>query len=214
MLNHFPNDRVNNFCDAVFAIAMTLLILEIKIPNIEDFKAHGTWVVLARLIPSFVGFVISFLVTALYWRLHLTFAQSIKSYDSKLLWLNIWLLMSIVLLPFSTAFYARYFNQHGPFIFYCSNLVIIGVLNLLLLNAIVRKEGYTGILTPVNVTRLRIRNLIAPSIWALSAALEFLAPWPARFLFILIFVIQAIADRRFDLKEKLAKETLSNKIAD
>jgi len=66
MLNRFPSDRVNNFCDAVFAIAMTLLILEIKIPTTTDLTSYETLGVMRRLIPSFIGFFISFLVTALY----------------------------------------------------------------------------------------------------------------------------------------------------
>ncbi len=205
MLNRFPNDRINNFCDAVFAIAMTLLILEIKIPSPEALEEFGTWGVLARLIPSFIGFIISFLVTALYWRLHLTLAGFVKSYDNRLLWLNVWLLMSIVLLPFSTAFYAKYFREHGPFIFYCVNLVAIGLLNLFMLNYIVRKEGHSEILTPLVVGRLRTRIIIAPIIWALSIPLEFVEPWTARFLFILIFIVQGISERRFDKKERLAK---------
>jgi uncharacterized membrane protein len=204
MLNRFPNDRINNFCDAVFAIAMTLLILEIKIPSSETLKEFGTWGVLARLIPSFVGFVISFLVTALYWRLHLTLAGFVKSYDNRLLWLNVWLLMSIVLLPFSTAFYAKGYNQHGPFIFYCVNLVMIGLFNLFMLNHIVRKEGHSETLTPLVIGRLRMRIIIAPTIWALSIPLEFMEPWTARFLFIMIFVVQGISERRFDRKERLA----------
>ncbi len=206
MINRFPNDRINNFCDAVFAIAMTLLILEIKIPSTEAFQEFGTLGVLRRLIPSFLGFIISFLVTALYWRLHLTLAQFVKSYDNRLLWLNVWLLMSIVLLPFSTAFYAKGYNQHGPFIFYCINLVMIGLFNLFMLNYIVRKEGYSETLTPLVVGRLRMRIIIAPIIWALSVPLEFVEPWSARFLFILIFIVQAFSERRFDRKERQASQ--------
>jgi uncharacterized membrane protein len=206
MLNRFPNDRINNFCDAVFAIAMTLLILEIKIPSVEDLRSHGTGGALLRLIPSFVGFMISFLVTALYWRLHLTLAQFAKSYDNRLLWYNIWLLMAIVLLPFSTGFYSKYFNDaSGPFIFYCANLIAIGMINFFMFNYIVRKEGYSETLTPSIAARLRSRIIIAPIFWALSIPLEFVEPIAARFLFILIFVVEAIAQRRFEKREQLAQ---------
>jgi uncharacterized membrane protein len=207
MLNRFPNDRINNFCDAVFAIAMTLLILEIKIPIGADIISYGVDGVLLRLIPSFIGFVISFLVIALYWRLHLTMAQFVKSYDNKLLWFNIWLLMFIVLLPFSTAFYAKYFNdQGGSFVFYCINLIAIGMINFFMFNYIVRKEGHSESLTPSIAARLRSRIGIPPIIWALSIPLEFVEPWAARFLFVLIFVVEGIAQRRFEKKEKLAKQ--------
>ena len=198
MLNRFPNDRINNFCDAVFAIAMTLLILEIKIPATDDLIQFGTVKILRRLIPSFTSFLISFLVTALYWRAHLTLAQFIKSYDNKLLWYTIWLLMMVVLLPFSTAFYAKNFNYNGPFVVYCINLVLIGLFNFLMLNYVVRKEGYSESLTKQIVTKLRFRSLSAPLIWSISAFWVLVEPFSARFLFILIFVAQAIGERILD----------------
>ena len=210
MLNRFPNDRVNNFCDAVFAIAMTLLILEIKIPATEDVKALGTPGVLIKLIPSFIGFFISFIVTALYWRAHLTLAQFIKIYDNRLLWLTIWLLMSVVLLPFSTALYAKNFNYNGPFIVYCINLVMIGLFNFFMINYIVRKEGYSEMLSKSVATRLRFRSMLAPLIWALSAVWVFIEPNSARVLFILIFLIQAIGERILIKKEKSLTEAKSS----
>ena len=210
MLNRFPNDRVNNFCDAVFAIAMTLLILEIKIPATEDVKALGTPGVLIKLIPSFIGFFISFIVTALYWRAHLTLAQFIKTYDNRLLWLTIWLLMSVVLLPFSTALYAKSFNYNGPFIVYCINLVMIGLFNFFMINYIVRKEGYSEMLSKSVATRLRFRSMLAPLIWALSAVWVFIEPNSARVLFILIFLIQAIGERILIKKEKSLTEAKSS----
>ena len=180
---------------------MTLLILEIKIPSTDDVKNLGTVVVLKRLIPSFIGFLISFLVTALYWRAHLTLAQSIKSYDNKLLWYTVWLLMMVVLLPFSTAFYVKNFNYNGPFVVYCINLVLMGAFNFFMLNYVVRKEGYTDMLTKSSVTKLRFRSLCAPLIWGLSALWVLVEPTSARFLFILIFVVQAIGERIIDKRE-------------
>jgi uncharacterized membrane protein len=129
MFNRFPNDRINNFCDAVFAIAMTLLILEIKIPAPNIVNDFGTWGALKKLTPNFAGFIVSFLVIALYWRAHLLLAQFIKVYDNKMLWLTIFLLFFIVLLPFSTAFYSTYPNYNNTFIFYCTNLLLIGLFN-------------------------------------------------------------------------------------
>ena len=195
MLNRFPNDRVNNFCDAVFAIAMTLLILEIKIPATDDLISNGTLGVLRKLIPSFISFLISFLVTAVYWRAHLVLAQFIKTYDNRLLWLTVWLLMMVVLLPFSTAFYSKNFGHTGPFVIYCINLTLIGIFNLLMINYIVRKEGYSEMLTKGVVIKLRFRALSAPIIWTLSAIWAFVEPVSARFLFILIFVALAIGEK-------------------
>lgn len=157
MTNRFPNDRVNNFSDAIFAIAITLLVLEVKIPPREDLQSLGTIGVLERLIPSFIGLLISFFVTALYWRAHLTLAKYIRSYDNRMLWLTVWLLLFVVLLPFSTGFYAKNFNYNGPFIFYCLNLVMIGFFNYWMVRYMIRKEGIGGELTPLVASWLSFR---------------------------------------------------------
>jgi uncharacterized membrane protein len=197
MINRFPNDRVNNFSDAIFAIAITLLVLEVKIPSSEDLHSIETLGVLQKLIPSFVSLLISFFVTALYWRAHLTLAQFIRTYDNKLLWLTLWLLLFVVLLPFSTGFYAKNFGDDGPFVFYCFNLVMIGFFNLMMVRYTIRKEGFSETLTPLLAQWLLFRSRIAPVIWALSAVLVFVAPNLARFAFVTIFIIQAIGERRF-----------------
>jgi uncharacterized membrane protein len=202
MNDRFHTDRINNFCDAVFAIAMTLLILEIKVPNHEQMESIGLVGSLKHLIPSFVGFLISFLVTGLYWRAHLSIAKYAKSYDNRQLWLTIWLLLFIVLLPFSTALYSEYFNYNHSFIFYCANLVLIGLFHFLLVSSIIRKEGFTGELTPDIARWIKIRSLMAPAIWALSIVWVFIEPLSARFVFISIFVIQMFVDRKF--RKKLA----------
>lgn len=196
MINRYPNDRVNNFSDAIFAIAITLLVLEVKVPSAQDLAQYGTAGVLLKLIPSFISLLVSFFVTALYWRSHLTIAQFIRTYDNKLLWLNLWLLLFVVLLPFSTGFYAKNFTADGPFLIYCVNLVMIGVFNYAMIRNVIRKEGYTELMTPALAKWLTFRAWVAPVIWAASGALVFVAPTLARYAFILIFIIQAISERR------------------
>ena len=63
----YDKSRVSGFCDAVFSIAMTLLILEIDVPSVEALNTNGFSSLLANRIPSFIGFFVSFIVIALYW---------------------------------------------------------------------------------------------------------------------------------------------------
>ncbi len=88
----YDKSRVINFSDAVYSIAMTLLVLEIGIPTYKAFSSNDTWTLLAKRIPSFIGLVVSFLVTALYWLEHLRCMRLVSTIDAKLLWLNIFLL--------------------------------------------------------------------------------------------------------------------------
>src|SRR5436190_6795291 len=102
----FPTDRVVYFSDAVFAIAITLLVIEIKIPTHEQIEVLGYAGVLNKLIPLFIGFFITFMVTVIFWRSHLSMFHQVKEIDNTLLWTNILLLMFVALLPFSSGFYS------------------------------------------------------------------------------------------------------------
>ena len=197
MFSRFPKDRINNFCDAVFAIAMTLLILEIKIPADEFIREYGTLTALRQLLPNFLGFFITFLVTAVYWRSHLRLAQYIKEYDNRLLWLTIFLLLFVVLLPFSTALYSQSGNYNGPFVFYCLNLVAIGLLNYFMVRYVVRNQGYDETLTRPRAALLKVKAISAPLVWAIAAVWVLVEPISARFMFLLIFAAIPFIERRF-----------------
>lgn len=180
---------------------MTLLVLELKIPSSQNLSTYGTWQVLIDLIPGFIGFTVSFLVTALYWRAHLSIARLTKTYDNRLLWYTIGLLFFVVLMPFSTAFYSNNFNYNGPFLVYCANLVFIGLFNVIILHYIIRKEGYSESFTPAMAEVLRFRSITAPVVWTISGFWVFVEPYSARFLFLSIFLLIAIKERR--MKKKL-----------
>ena len=88
----FPHDRVVFFSDAVFAIAITLLAIELKPPTEILVAQFGQAVAWAHQIPLFVAFVISFLVSALFWASHMQAWKMVDRVTPGLLWLNICLL--------------------------------------------------------------------------------------------------------------------------
>ncbi len=198
----FDKSRVISFCDAIFSIAITLLVLEIAIPNYKIVEEHGTWKVLQNRIPSFIGLVVSFFVTALYWVAHMRITKYVSTIDSKLLWINILLLFFIVLLPFSTAFYVGGFTLTGPFAFYCFNLAAIGFFNYIMVKYIIKKEkGKTG-LTLLKGKREKARSLNGLLIWILAGIMAFILPLLARYIFILIFIINIFINRYYKNKIK------------
>jgi uncharacterized membrane protein len=202
----FDKDRVISFSDAVFSIAMTLLILEVVIPSYKEIEKGNTLEVLSNRIPSFIGLIVSFLVTTLYWIGHMRITKYASTIDGKILWYNIGLLFFIVLLPFSTAFYVKGFGYKGPFAFYCFNLSAIGFFNYLLNVYIPKKEkGLTGI-TPLLEKYFKLRALNAFLIWAFAGILAFYLPLTARLLFILLFIFEFILKKYF--QKKIKKETI------
>jgi len=201
--NIYDKNRVINFSDAVFSIAMTLLVLEISIPAYAQVKEEGTLSALSSLIPSFIGFLVSFLVIALYWVAHLRISKYIDQVNGKLLWLNIFLLMFVVLLPFSTAFYVGSVTQNGPFIFYSINLAVIGFFNFLIARYVLKSQPSGQALTKPKKQWLLLVALNSAAIWILAALIAPIFPVLSRYIWILIFVFQYIITRR--LKKQLAK---------
>ncbi|MEP6628093.1 MAG: TMEM175 family protein, partial [Ginsengibacter sp.] len=128
----FQLERMILFSDAVFAIAITLLIIDLKIPDIPapvtDQKMSNSVI---SLIPKFTGFVLSFFIIGLYWTIHHRIFGFIIGYTNKLVWLNLIFLFGIVLMPFSTSFYSEYLLEYLklPVIFYAINISFLGVMN-------------------------------------------------------------------------------------
>jgi len=201
----YDKSRVINFSDAVFSIVMTLLILEVGVPSITALNKLSFGTVLANRIPDFIGLVVSFLVSALYWVGHIKLMKFVSVVTGKLLWINIFFLLTIVLLPFSTAMYVNGFDYPGPFMFYCINLAVIGVFNLIMTRYVYYSENKKTGFTRVLYRWYRARSLNVLIIWVLAALCTPVFPGFARVIFIFLFVIQFIIDRRFKRKMLLAQ---------
>jgi uncharacterized membrane protein len=102
-------DRLVNFSDAVFAIAITRLALDVRLPNIDSVAARPPLAPqLVVLAPSLFAFTLSFVVIGGYWVAHHRLFKFVERYDTRLLWLNLLTLFCIALLPFPTQVIAKY----------------------------------------------------------------------------------------------------------
>lgn len=202
----FPTDRVLYFSDAIFAIAITLLVLEIKLPTSEEMTSLGVQGFLSKSIPRFIGFLVSFLVTALYWKAHMSLGKHVKETDGRLLWINLWLLLFVVLMPFSTAFFSNNFGHNGSFIFYCLNLVAIGACMFWMTTYVIKNNDLVTKLGREATRYMKRRAIISPIIFLFCVGFVFISPLIARFGFLLIFIFQAILDRSYKKKLEAAAE--------
>lgn len=133
----FQLERMILFSDAVFAIAITLLVIEIKIPELHDQVTDKALLhSLGHLVPKFVGFVVSFMLIGIYWTIHHRLFGFVTNYDRKLLLLNLVFLCFIALMPFSTGFYSEYAGPElyreqlkVPMTFYVLNFCCVGFTN-------------------------------------------------------------------------------------
>lgn len=135
----FQVERLILFSDAVFAIAITLLIIEIKIPEVagEIVTNQSFWHAFTFSIPKFLGFFMSFSMIGLFWSKHHQMFGFVTNYSPRLIFLNLFYLCTIVLMPYSTAIYSeyslgRYESLIIPFLFYSINIVLAGFASFLL----------------------------------------------------------------------------------
>lgn len=179
--NKFQLDRIALFSDAIFAIAITLLIIEIKVPKLhgEAVSNHELWEALFHLLPEFIGFFVSFLVIGMYWMTHHRLFKFVTHVSQKLLWGNLLFMLPIIIMPFSTALFSEYYNAslNAPLIMYAANIMLSGLLLYRLWRIVYQpkneiSEGLTPVLFRYNSTR----SLAIPAMFAFALLLYFIIP--------------------------------------
>lgn len=97
-------ERLRTLADGVFAIVMTLLVLELSVPVIKGSSGNSELLhKLAEMWPEFLIYGLSFMILGVFWVIHHSLYADVKRYDTTLVWLNIVFLMFVSLIPFSTA---------------------------------------------------------------------------------------------------------------
>jgi len=187
----FQLERLILFSDAVFAIAITLLVIEIKIPEIHEKPVTDNAVLhkLAELIPKFVGFLVSFLLIGQYWMVHHRMFSFVINFTDRLIWLNILFLFAIALMPFSTGFYSEYVLRGvvTPVIFYTANIALLGLANFLMWRYLSnQKNNLTENLTPALAKYFSLRALTVPTIFVIFSFVYLYNPTIAFFIPMLI----------------------------
>jgi hypothetical protein len=122
--------RVLALTDGVFAIIITLLVLEIHVPELT--QGHSLNEALAEVRPSLVAFVISFILAGMYWVGHRDLFALIRRTDRGLVWLNILYLLPLCLLPFGAGLLGRYDTEPVALRIYGLNLVVIAVMRVVI----------------------------------------------------------------------------------
>ena len=188
-------ERLIFFSDAVFAIAITLLSLEIRLPDgIEAFSNAALLSQLTGIWHKYLAFMISFMVIGTLWIGHHRKFRFIKRYDSPLLMLNLVLLMVIAFIPFPSAVLSSYSNRIAT-----SFYALVMVLASLLGSAIWWYASRHGLVdSPIDIKKHR-RLLITPLVTALiflaSIGIAYLDPDISKFIWMLIIPVSIYMNR-------------------
>jgi uncharacterized membrane protein len=124
----FQLERLAFFSDAVFAIAITLLVIEIRLPELESVSDTSLREALLSLIPKYIAFLVSFFVIGRFWIGHHLAFGHLKTCDDKLVWKNMFFLMTIAFMPFPTALISEHGGTGLAFSVYTIWLMLAGLL--------------------------------------------------------------------------------------
>ncbi|HVB02551.1 MAG TPA: TMEM175 family protein [Chitinophagaceae bacterium] len=199
--NEFMIERITFFSDAVFAIAMTLLIIDIRIPDfpgpITDSQfAHA----LVALIPKLFSFVVSFVTISSIWASHHKQFRHVLRYDHRLIRLNLFLLFFVVVIPFTTSLFGRFSYIPLAGFIYCMNIAIANLVLLFIWLYIAnpKRNISNGLGNPALRRFIVVSSLIVPVVFTFTGLLCWIVRvgWQYFFLYT-IFPLYSIVIRRY-----------------
>jgi uncharacterized membrane protein len=188
--------RALAFSDGLFAIAMTLLIVAIAVPNIEDGDSVSDLAdALNDLTPDFVSFFISFAVIGRYWMAHHQSVSLLKAMDQRYLSLNLVYLAFIAFLPFPTALLGEYFENPLSIAIYATNVAAVSGMEVALFTHAYR-SGLLQRQPPPDVYRFGVLMALSPVLFfAVSIPFAFISTTLAIVIWFLGIPLGAVSDR-------------------
>jgi uncharacterized membrane protein len=181
-------ERLVLFSDAVFAIAITLLVLDLRVPDGGAFT-------LGPLIPKLLGFAISFYAIGQYWMAHHRLFEGVQAYDGLLLAANLCFLASIAFLPFPTSVVTQIRQSPAPVTFYAGSLMAVGLAMLALVLIARRPAMLRPGETRGGTVRAAVSACAAPLVFAGTAIAAASGLRSALWLFVLLTPVGWAAER-------------------
>ncbi len=196
--------RILAFSDAVFAIAMTILVLTITIPNIPDrLVAEELPGKIADLWPHLFSYLLTFAVIGLHWIGHHMIFSRIARYDMRLVAINLAFLCFIALLPFPTELLGEYGDQAISVVIYALNLTILGLLQTWLFVHAVRRGLLRESISNEEVKHSIANLVFKPIIFGASIPIAiFISPSLAQYFWILLLVLRPFLGRYLSMREE------------
>ena len=187
--------RIEAFSDAVLAIIITIMVLELKVPagaNLADLEA---------VIPTALSYLISFIYLGIYWNNHHHLFHAVKSVRGPILWANLHLLFWLSLMPFATAWMGEHPLAMAPVALYGADLFMNAVAYSILVLVLLRHEGSDSILA--KAIGRDVKGWSSLALYAIGIAAAFVAPAVSMGLYVTVALIWLVPDRRIERALKI-----------
>jgi uncharacterized membrane protein len=183
-------NRLEAFSDGVIAIIITIMVLELKVPEGVD------WAALKPRLPVFFSYVLSFIYVGIYWNNHHHMFQSTRHVSGGILWANLHLLFWLSLFPFATAWVGENHFASVPTATYGMILLLAAIAYVILQQCIIKKQGSHSILASA-VGRDK-KGKLSLALYCTSILLAFIEPRISNGIFVVVALIWFIPDTRIE----------------
>ena len=190
--------RLETFSDGVIAIIITIMVLELGIPNGVDMDA------LSPLLPVFLAYALSFVNLGIYWNNHHHMLTTVEHVNGAILWANLHLLFWLSLFPFMTGWMGENEFASLPVAFYGVVSLLAAVAYFILQRTIIAAQGQDSRLAAA-VGR-DVKRKISPLLYVGGIALAYPARWIALGLYVVVSLMWLIPDRRIEIAQQLGSD--------
>ncbi len=182
--------RLEAFSDAVIAIVMTIMVLELKVPHEASLAS------LAPIGSIFASYVLSFVNLAIYWNNHHHMMQVADHVDGTILWANMYLLFWLSLIPFATGWMGENQFASTPTAIYGFVLLMSAIAYYILQRTIINRDGPDSLLA--KAVGKDSKGKLSPVLYVIAIPLAFVLPLFSGALYVAVAIIWLIPDRRIE----------------
>jgi len=188
-------ERLEAFSDGVLAIIITIMVLELKVPQ------GANWAALGPVIPVLLSYVLSFVFVGIYWTNHHHMLRAVRTVNGRVLWANLHLLFWLSLTPFVTGWMGQHYSAAQPVASYGVVLLMAAIAYTILARALVAHEGEKSALA-VALGEDR-KGKVSLLLYLVAIPSSFVRPWIAIAIYVFVALMWFVPDRR--IEKALAK---------
>jgi len=182
--------RLEAFSDAVIAIIITIMVLELRVPHGEALEA------LAPLLPVFLSYVLSFVYLAIYWNNHHHMLHTCEKVTGPILWANLHLLFWLSLVPFATGWMGENHFAALPVALYGLVMLFAAIAYYVLQEVIIVSQGPDSLLK--KAIKGDWKGKLSPVLYLVAVGAAFLLTWISLALYVFVALIWLVPDRRIE----------------
>jgi uncharacterized membrane protein len=182
--------RLEAFSDGVIAILITIMVLELKVPEGAQFRS------LIPVIPLFLNYALSFVYLGIYWNNHHHLLHACERVTGAILWANLHLLFWLSLIPVTTAWMSENHSDAAPSALYGVDLLMAAIAYFVLEQLIIASQGRGSLLK--RAIGRDLKGKLSPALYLSGIVSAFWSPMVSQGIYVLVALLWLVPDRRIE----------------